>query len=89
MDIKDLNAREQLESAAAWLGYQHEDLSFGLKTPEDALKLWRGWMADPALPEFCDEGEDADDRAVLLARTIKILGYDPWQRTKDLDADDA
>lgn len=78
--MSDLNAREQLEAAFTWLGYQHEDLSFGLKSPEDGLKLWRAWQADPELPEFCDEGEDKDDAKALSARIRKILGYDPWKR---------
>ena len=81
--MADLNAREQLEAAASWLGFQHEDLSFGLKTPEDGLKLWRGWQSDPELPEFCDEYEDANDAKTLSARVRKILGYDPWKRARE------
>lgn len=80
----ELNAREQLEAITAWLGYQHEDLSFGLKSPEDAIKLFRGWASDPELPEFCDECESAADRKKLLARTRKILGYDPWKRCLEI-----
>lgn len=78
--MADLNAREQLEAAAWWLGMQHEDLSFGLKSPEDGLKLWKGWLADPELPEFCDQYEDAKDARTLSCRVKKILGYDPWKR---------
>jgi hypothetical protein len=78
------NAREQLEAIASWLGYQHEDLSFGLKSPEDAIKLFRGWASDPKLPEFCDECEGEADRKRLLTRTKKILGYDPWKRCTEL-----
>lgn len=85
----ELNAREQLEAAAAWLAYQEEDLSFGLKTPEDGLKLWRAWQADPELPEFCDECEGDEDRNVILARTNEILGYDPWKLGADLAEADA
>lgn len=82
----ELNAREQLEAVAAWLGYQNEDLSFGLKSMEDAIKLFRGWTTDPNLPEFCDECESDADRKMILARTTKILGYDPWTRAATVDA---
>lgn len=74
------NAREELEAAAAWLGYQHEDLSYGLKSPEDGIKLWREWRSDPDLPEFCDEAENADEGVAMLGRVVAILGYDPWSR---------
>lgn len=75
-----LNAREELEAAATWLGFQHEDLSYGLKTGEHGLKLWRAWQADQKLPEFCDEGDGEIDVAALTERAKKILSYDPWKR---------
>jgi hypothetical protein len=81
-----LNAREQLVAAAEWLGYQHEDLSFGLKSPEDGLKLWRYWMARPAeLPEFCDQADD-EDQTLCMKHVKKALGYDPWRRALAEDA---
>ena len=75
-----LNAREELEAAQTWLAYQNEDLSFGLKSGEDGLKLWRYWMARPELPEFCDECEDAAERKLIVRHTKAALGYDPWKR---------
>lgn len=81
---EELNAREQLEAAAAWLGYQHEDLSYGLKSPGDGLKLWRFWSTDPSLPEFCDGWDDVDERDVCVKRVRKILGYDPWKRQAEM-----
>lgn len=81
-----LNAREQLEAIAAWLGYQNETLSFGLNGPEDAIKLFRGWASDPTLPEFCDECEGPEDRQRLLRKTKQILGYDPWARSLTVEA---
>ena len=39
------NAREQLAAAAEWLGWQDEDMSAGLKSAEDGLKLWKYWQA--------------------------------------------
>lgn len=83
MDM-DMNATEQLEAAASWLNYQHGDLSFGLKSPMDAIKLWKAWTADPRLPEFCDEPEDDDDAQMINARIKKILGYDPFKRALTL-----
>lgn len=76
----DMNAREQLEAAFNWLGYQHEDLSFGLKSPEDALKLWKAWVADSTLPEFCDQPEDTIEERKITRLVVKTIGYDPWKR---------
>lgn len=84
-----LNAREQLEAAQTWLGFQHEDLSFGLKSAEDALKLWRAWTSDPELPEFCDAPETAREKRETLSRIRSILGYDPWKRCAELAAFEA
>jgi hypothetical protein len=75
----DMNAREELEAAAHWLGYQHEDLSFGLKSAEDAIKLWRAWTSNPALPEFCDVCETLNEGRRFRALMKKTLGYDPWK----------
>ena len=74
------NAREILEDAASWYGYQHEDLSFGLKSPADALKLYLHWTTDGTLPEFCDE--PADDGRDMARLRKKILGYDPLGASK-------
>ena len=75
-----LNAREQLEAAANWLGYHHEDLSYLLKTPQDGLKLWLYAQAHPELAEMCDEpeGNDAD---WTDARFKAAIGYNPWKRS--------
>lgn len=80
----DLNAREQLEACAWWLSMQHEDLSYGLKSPVDGLKLWSAWIKDPELPEFCDQYEDSNDAKTISARVRKILGYDPWKRAAEM-----
>jgi len=74
-----MNAREELEAAALWLGFHHEDLSFGLRNAEDGLKLWRYWQANPGFPEFCDEGPEENERLVT-----ECLGYNPWHRCADL-----
>jgi hypothetical protein len=67
--MKDKNAREILVIVADWLGWQDEDLSFGLKAPADGVKLWEYAQAHPDLPEMADEWEQRDRR--------KALGYDP------------
>lgn len=36
-----MNAREELAAVADWLGWQEETMSDGLKSMEDAIKLWR------------------------------------------------
>lgn len=38
-----MNAREKLAAVADWLGWQDETLSAGLRTAEDALKLYDYW----------------------------------------------
>lgn len=68
-----MNAREILAAAADWLGWQDEDLSFGLKSAEDAIKLYAYSQANSgSLPEMADEWEPKDRRAAL--------GYDPLGR---------
>lgn len=82
----DENAREQLKSAANWLGWHNENLSFGLKSPDDGLKLWREWQADPTLPEFCDydPSETTAQSKARIGRVRRILGYDPWKRARQM-----
>jgi hypothetical protein len=68
------NAREQLAACEDWLGWQDEDLSEGLRRAEDALKLYRYWLAHPELPEMADEEVDG----VNVAKHRRAaLGYDP------------
>jgi hypothetical protein len=67
-----MNAREILAAAADWLGWQDEDMSFGLKSAEDAIKLYAYAQAHPELPEMADEWEPKDRR--------KALGYEPMNR---------
>ena len=72
-----MNAREILVAAADWLGWQEEDLSFGLKSAEDAIKLYAYAQAHPELPEMADEWEPKDRR--------KALGYEPLNRRSGID----
>jgi hypothetical protein len=67
-----MNARELLKDAADWLGWQDEDMSFGLKSGEDALKLFAYAKAHPELPEMADEWGPKDRR--------KAIGYEPMGR---------
>ena len=74
------NAREELALAAEWLGWQDENLSFGLKSAEHALKLWRYWQAHPELPEMADSDYDDEGKLVGPKNRRKALGYDPMRR---------
>lgn len=75
------NAREELVAAADWLGWQDESLSDGIKSAEDAIKLWRHWQANPDLPEMADEDEvsfgGVADTIDIAAIRVAVLGYDP------------
>jgi hypothetical protein len=64
-----MNARELLAAVADWLGWQDEDMSYGLKSGEDALKLYAYAQAHDELGEMADEWEPKDRK--------KALGYDP------------
>ena len=67
-----MNARELLAAAADWLGWQDEDLSFGLKSAQDALKLYAYAQAHPDLDEMADSWTPGQRRAAL--------GYEPMGR---------
>lgn len=75
--MNDLNAREKLLAVADWLGWQNENLSSGLKSAEDALKLYNYWQehADN-LPELADDEQDENGRWLFMFRKA-ALGYDP------------
>ncbi|QGZ16212.1 hypothetical protein Hena1_00360 [Erwinia phage Hena1] len=71
------NPREKLLAIATWLGYQTESLSYGLKSPEDAIKLFDYWdIHRDVVPEMADERTDDEDRFVSIFRK-DALGYDP------------
>lgn len=78
------NAREHLENAAIWYGDQDENLSAGLKSAVDALRLYEAWMARSDLPEYADEevdsGELPADVASVAEHRVAVLGYDPIER---------
>ncbi len=69
MIMTELNAREKLLAIADWLGWQNENLSFGLKSPEDAVKLYNYWQerAD-SLPEMADDEQDDEGRWLFMFR---------------------
>lgn len=64
-----MNARERLAHAAEWLGWQEEQLSFGMKNAFDALRLYDYAQAHPDLPEMADEW--------TVKQRIAAIGYDP------------
>ena len=66
-----MNARERLEMVAYWLGDQDENLSAGLKTAFDALRLYDYAQAHPNLPEMADEWTP---RQIIAA-----VGYNPFE----------
>jgi predicted transcriptional regulator len=67
-----MNAREVLACVADWLGWQEEDLSAGLKSAEDGLRLYMYGQTHPELPEMADEWEPK--------RRIQAVGYEPMGR---------
>ena len=65
-----VNARQQLAAVVEWLGWNEENLSFGLRNSVDALRLYDYAQAHPGrLPEMADEWQPKD--------RIAALGYDP------------
>lgn len=82
--MSELNAREKLLAIAVWLGWQNENLSSGLKSPEDAVKLYNYWQerAD-TLPEMADEEQDDEGRWLFMFRK-DALGYDPLDRGAEI-----
>ena len=79
-----MNAREKLEAVALWLSMQHEDLSYGLKSPLDAVKLWEAWRSNPALPEFCDDPDGSAEAKRFEKVFRRALGYNPIKRSREI-----
>lgn len=71
-----MNSREKLLAVAEWLGWQEESLSYGLRSPEDAIKLYHYWQLNKELPEMADEDFDDEDDDISKYR-VEALGYDP------------
>jgi len=65
----DINALELLERTVAWLNEQHGDLSWGLRSAEDAVKLFIYSWDHPELGEYADDWKSKD--------LCKALGYNP------------
>ena len=67
--LKDMNVREQMAAVSAWLAWYPEDISFGLKSMNDAVKLFRAAEVAPV--------DNAMDDPVWIKR---VLGYCPFAR---------
>ena len=76
LPISTFNAVEHLDACAGWFNSMHADISCNLRSPEDALKLWRYALTHPELAEFCDKvtGEDGD---WTEAHFLEAIGYNP------------
>ena len=59
----------KLNTVITWLEFQPEDLSFGLRSAEDAVKLYNYGLDNPDLPVFVYRWGEQD--------RIDALGYDP------------
>jgi len=74
-----MNTRKKMVHIADWLGWQHESMSFGLRSIADAEKLWQYWQDNAdTLPEFADENEGDEVEDITNVR-ISVLGYDPME----------
>lgn len=68
--FRALNVRERMVLVADWLGWQDEDLSSGLRSVEDAMKLYEySLRRNNTLSEMADEWH----RKSLVA----AIGYNP------------
>lgn len=71
-NFSQMDVCHQLFTVAQWLVYMDTTLQSGIRTPEDALKLYRAWLGNKIL--ITDRGEP-----VGAANRISILGYDPME----------
>ena len=73
-----MNAREELAAVADWLGWQEEIMSDGIKSMEDAIKLWRyAQKHADTVAEMADEWTPAELR--------KAIGYNPFKRAAEIN----
>ena len=72
----EMNAREGFEMMARWLGQQDEALSAGLRSMEDALRLYLSQAEWPE-PRMPDRWE--------ARRRVELLGYDPMLQVAHAD----
>ena len=72
-----VNIAERMREIFAWLDWQHEALSYGLRTIADAEKLYDYWHKTPDLPEFADCGDDDFDVDTIHQHHINAIGYSP------------
>ena len=71
------NSREKMAAVAHWLGWQDEDMSYGLKSISDAEKLYDYWdVRGDDLPEMADTVYD-DEGCLMALFRLDALGYDP------------
>ena len=75
--MENMNSREQLVAASQWLGWMEEDFSEALKSPEDALKLWKYAQAHDDLAELCDEYMEGESGNWEDHHFIEAIGYVP------------
>ena len=73
-------ARERLEHAAQWYGWNNENLNSRLRSTYDALRLYDYAQAHPDLPEMADAWEPE--------QRIAALGYDPFDEPCDHEPQD-
>lgn len=72
-DFAQLDVCHQLLTVSQWLAYMDTTMRTGIRTPEDALKLYRAWLGNKIL--LTDSGEP-----VGAANRVSVLGYDPMTK---------
>ena len=70
--MSNINVREKMTLVAEWLNWQEEQLSYGLRSFDDAVILY-----DAMVGECNHLGEMADEWPEV--ERIRLLGYDPMQ----------
>ena len=80
-----MNVCEQLISARNWLNMQRDELTEGLKSATDAVKLYEYWLHAEELPEYCDDPEGSAQQVRFDIIFKKVLGYNPFERARELE----
>lgn len=66
-----VNVRQRMVLVADWLGWQDENLSFGLRTLQDAERLYL--MANYAGPPYTEMADEWPEGLIK-----RVIGYDPF-----------